>query len=194
MEFSTKDTKQKYDIIDTKFNLKKFFKLIYRDKTEEEFIRVFQNNKTNTKDSTYNKVEFFNNIDDLVQFSTNKYIKYNNTYFELATTDGGAGQEQHLKYAYVIGLDFDKKDLGADFSSKDILNKFKAAKIHYHALIDSSNGFHVYICINKTNNLKMVNEVQKALCDKLGADKKASLSTQILRVPYSFNIKSYPKR
>ena len=185
---------QKYDIVDTKYNVKKFFKLIYRDKTEEEFIRVFQDNKTREKDSTYSKVEFFNNIDDLVQFSTNKYIKYNNTYFELSTTDGQQGNEEHLLNRYCISLDFDKKDLGVDFSSKDILNKFKAAKIHYHCLVDSGNGFHVYICINKTNNIKMVQEVQEALCDKLGADKNAIKSTQILRVPYSFNIKDYPKR
>lgn len=185
---------QKYDIIDTKYNVKKFFKLIYRDKTEEEFIRVFQNNKTNTKDSTYSKVEFFNDIDDLIQFCTNKYIKYNNTYFELATTDGEQGNEEHLLYRYCLGFDFDKKELGADFNSKDILNKFKLAKIHYHALIDSGNGYHVYVMINKTNNIKMVDEVQKALIEKLGADTKADLKTQILRVPYSFNIKDYPKR
>ena len=185
---------QKHDIIDTKYNIKKFFKLIYRDKTEEEFIRVFQDNKTREKDGTYSKVEFFNDIDDLVKFSTNKYIKYNNTYFTLSTTDGQQGNEEHLLNRYCISLDFDKKDLGVDFSSKDILNKFKAAKIHYHCLVDSGNGFHVYICINKTNNIKMVQEVQEALCDKLGADKNAIKSTQILRVPYSFNIKDYPKR
>lgn len=184
----------KYDIIDTKYNIKKFFKLIYREIADNEYIRVFQNNKTNTKDSDYSSVNFFNNIDELVQFSTSQYIKHNNVYFELATTDGESGKEEHLKYRYCIALDFDKKDLGADFNSKDILNKFKAAKIHYHALVDSGNGFHVYVCINKTSNLKMVDEVQAVLCDKLGADKKASLSTQILRVPYTYNIKDYPKR
>lgn len=188
------EEKPRYDILDTKYNIKKFFKLIYRDKTEEEYIRVFQNNKTNGKDITYSKVEFFNDIDDLVNFSANKYINYNNTYFELATTDGTGGAEEHLLYRYCLGFDFDKKDLGAEFSGKDILNRFKAAKIHYHALIDSGNGYHVYVMINKTDKLDMVQAVQEVLCDKIGADKNAIKSTQILRIPYTFNIKDYPKR
>lgn len=43
--------------------------------------------------------------------------------------------------------------------------------------------------INKTNNLKMVDEVQKALVKKLGADDRADLKTQILRIPFTFNVK-----
>lgn len=183
----------KHDIIETKYSIKKFLKLIYRDVSEDEYIRVFQNNTTQEKEGTYCKESYFANIDDLVSFSTNKYIKFNNTYFTLATTDGAGGAKENLKYRYCIALDFDKKDLGADFSSIDILNKFKASKIHYHALIDSGNGYHVYICINKTDKLDMVQEVQEVLCDKLGADKNAIKSTQILRVPYTYNIKDYPK-
>lgn len=190
-----KEQELKYDIIDTQYNLKKFFKLIYRDiDFKEESIRVFQNNNNNyKKESTYSKVLFFNDIDELIKFSTNKYIRQNNTYFNLATTDGEGGAEEHLKYRYCLGFDFDKKD-NPGLTAKDILNKFKKLKIHYHALVDSGNGYHVYVCINKTSNLKMVDEVQKELIKRLGADKEADLKTQILRVPYTFNIKDYPKR
>lgn len=184
----------RHDIIDTQYSLKKFFKLIYRDiDFKEEYIRVFQNNNTYKKESTYSKVLFFNDIDELIKFSTNKYIRQNNTYFNLATTDGEGGSEEYLRYRYCLGFDFDKKD-NPGLTAKDILNKFKKLKIHYHALIDSGNGYHVYVCINRTSNLKMVNEVQKELIKRLGADKKADLKTQILRVPYTFNIKDYPKR
>ena len=184
----------KYDEIDTKFNLKKFFKTIYRGiDCKEEYIRVFQNNKTNKKDSTYSKVLFFDDIDDLIKFSTNKYTSYNNTYFTLATTSNEGGAKEHLKYRYCLGFDFDKKD-NPNLTIKDIVNKFKALKIHYHIVVDSGNGFHVYVLINRTDDLKMVDEVQKTLIEKVGADKGADLKTQILRVPYTFNIKDYPKR
>jgi hypothetical protein len=39
----------------------------------------------------------------------------------------------------------------------------------------------------------MVNEVQKVLCEKLGADSLAVKQTQILRIPYSYNIKDENK-
>lgn len=175
------------DIIDKQFKIKKFFKLIYRGIEEEEYIRVFQDNKD------YKKVSFFNDVDDLVQFSTSKYTNYNNTYFTLATTHGEGGASENLEYRYCLAFDFDKKDYQPGFNHKDILNRFRDAKIHYHALIDSGNGYHVYIMINRTDDLQKVQKVQEALCDKLGADKNAIKSTQILRVPYTFNVKNKPK-
>ena len=179
--------KQHKDTIDKQMLIKKFFKTIYRDiDLENEYIRVFQNNR----ESTYNKVNYFNNIDDLVNFSINKYNYYNNTYFELSTTDGAGGSEEHLKYRYCLGFDFDKKDLGADFNHKDIINLFKSIKMYCHCILDSGNGFHTFVMINKTNNLKMVDEVQKALAIKLNADLNAIKTTQILRVPFTFNVKS----
>lgn len=180
---------KKYNVIDTSYKIKKFFKLIYRDLGQEEYIRVFQNNKTNNRESTYSKVSYFSDIDDLVNFSTSKSIRFNNTYFTLSTTDGTGGTEENLKYRYCLAFDFDKKDLGQAFNHKDILNLFKENKIHYHALIDSGNGYHAYICIKKTDDIKKVQEVQNVLCDKLGADKNAIKSTQILRVPYTYNVK-----
>ncbi|MBT2157937.1 hypothetical protein KK420_18780 [Clostridioides difficile] len=48
--------------------------------------------------------------------------------------------------------------------------------------------------INKTNNIKLVSEVTNTLINKLGADKQANLSTQVLRVPYTYNIKNTTKQ
>ena len=177
--------KQKKDKTDKQILIKKFFKTIYRDIEEEEYIRVFQNNK----DGTYSKVTYFNNIDDLVNLSSNKYNYLNNTYFELSTTDGQGGADEHLKYRFCLAFDFDKKDLGSEFNHKDIINKFKELKIYCHCIVDSANGYHAYIMINKTNNLKMVDEVQKALAVKLNADLNAIKKTQILRIPFTFNVK-----
>ena len=178
--------KQNKDTLDKQMLIKKFFKTIYRDIEENEYIRVFQNNR----EGTYNKVNYFNNIDDLVNFSINKYNYYNNTYFELSTTDGAGGAEDNLQYRYCLGFDFDKKTLGSDFNHKDIINLFKSIKMYCHCILDSGNGFHTFVMINKTNNLKMVDEVQKALAIKLNADLNAIKTTQILRVPFTFNVKS----
>lgn len=171
--------------IEKQYKIKKFFKLLYRGITEEEYIRVFQ---ANNKD--YSNVKYFNDIDELVSFSASNKVLYNNTYFTLATTDGKGGSTEHLMYRYFLGFDFDKKDQVEGFNHIDILNKFKSLKIHYNCLIDSGNGYHVYICIERTNDLQKVKEVQEVLCNKLGADKNAIKTTQILRIPYTFNIKN----
>lgn len=171
--------------IEKQFKIKKFFKLLYRGKKEEEFIRVFQ---ANNKD--YTSIAYYNDIDELVNFSTSNKVKFNNTYFTLATTDGEGGSTNNLMYRYFLSFDFDKKDFDPDFNHIDILNKFREVKIHYHALIDSGNGYHVYVCIERTSDLQKVQEVQEALCYKLGADKNAIKTTQILRIPYTFNIKN----
>lgn len=174
------------DTIDKQILIKKFFKTIYRGiDLEEEQIRLFQNDK----DGTYNKVTYFNDIDDLVNFSSSKYNYHNNTYFQLSSTDGVGGSEEHLKYRYCLGFDFDKKDLGADFNHKDIINLFKGIKIYCHCIVDTSNGYHAYIMINKTNDMEMVDEVQKALATKLNADLNAIKTTQILRIPFTYNVK-----
>lgn len=181
------------DNIDKQIKIKKFFKTIYRDIEPEEYIRVFQNNAKRSIDSTYSKVQFFNDIDKLVTYASNKYLYTNNTYFELATTNGTSGEEEQLVNRYCLAFDFDKKDLGVDFSHKDIINLFKGIKIYCHCIVDSGNGYHAYVIINKTNDFNKVEEVQKVLCDKLGADKNAIKPTQILRIPYTYNIKDKAK-
>lgn len=178
--------------LDKQYQLKKFFRLIYRDLGEDECIRLYQNN-THKGETGYQDINYFNDVDDVVSFVDNKH-RYLNTYFQLATTNGENGKADNLLYRYCLGFDFDKKDLGEDFNHKDILNLFKNIKIHYHALIDTGNGYHVYVCINRTNDLDKVNEVQKALCEKLGADINAIKPTQLLRVPYTYNIKGTKKK
>lgn len=188
-------SKEELKAMDKDIKVKKFFKLIYRGFDEdEEYIRIFQNNATNNTSATETKVKFYNDIDSVVNYVTSG-AKYNrNTYFQLATvSDNESGKTENLKYRYCLGFDFDKKDLGEDFDHLDILNLFKQNKIHYHALVDSGNGYHVYICINKTDKLDMVNDVQKILCEKLNADKNAIKLTQILRCVYTYNIKDEDK-
>lgn len=182
------------DKLDIQMKQKQFFKIIYGDLIQDgnnvidnNYIRIFQ-----AKDD-FNKVEFFNNVDDLVQYTSNRCYDIN-TYFTLSTTTGESGTEKDLIYRSVLGFDFDKKDLGEDFSFKDVLERFKSIGLWYHCLADSGHGFHAYICINKTTDLQKVAEVQKVIGKFLGADLNALKSTQVLRVPYSYNVKDKPKR
>ncbi|MDJ8959874.1 hypothetical protein PTK51_15435, partial [Clostridium perfringens] len=75
------------DILDKKYKVKKFLNTIFReiDFTKEN-IRTLQTNKNG-----YTKVSYFADIDELTDYSTSKYSRYNNTYFQLATTDGAGG-------------------------------------------------------------------------------------------------------
>ncbi|HFL3667932.1 TPA: replication protein RepA [Clostridioides difficile] len=194
--------------LDSKYKLKKFLMAVFRDGIgqgnnliDNEYVRVFQNNKSNSKQlelgeefKEYSKTTFFKNIDDIVEFTFAKNIYYENTFFNLCTTDGKAGTNENLINRYALGFDFDKKELGQGFNYKDIINLFTKIGLHYHILVDSGNGFHVYVLINKTNNIKLVSEVTNTLINKLGADKQANLSTQVLRVPYTYNIKNTTKQ
>ncbi|HFD2046144.1 MAG: hypothetical protein KZY57_05590 [Paeniclostridium sp.] len=175
------------DNLDKKYKVKKFLKTFFRDiDFNRETIRTLQSNK----DGTYIKASFFKDIDELVDYSVNKYTKFNNTYFNLATVNGESGATENLLYRYCLGFDFDKKDLGEDFNHKDIVNLFNKLKIYCHAIVDSGNGYHAYVLINRTDKLDLVQEVQEVLCNKLGADKNAIKPTQVFRIPYTYNVKN----
>lgn len=178
---------KKKDLLDKQYELKKFLKIIFNnfEFNNNEYVRILQlNDKTN-----YKKVSYFNDVDDLIKFTTSKYTKFNNTFFNLSTTNGSGGADENLIKGYVLGFDFDKKDFKEGFNHKHIMERFKSLKLWYHALVDSGNGYHAYIVIEPTSDLDKVNEVQKAIAKLLECDMNATLKTQILRVPYSFNMK-----
>jgi DNA-binding MarR family transcriptional regulator len=175
------------------FKRKKFFSTLFSEAigsgnnlTDNQYIRVFQ------KKDDFNKVTFWNNIDDLNNYVDNNRFS-SNTYFTLATTDGKAGAEENLQYRYFLAWDFDKK-LDNKLTAKEIMFKFKKYNLWYHSIIDSGNGYHVYMCINKTNDFRKVEEVTKILGLLFGADPEGMLQTQILRVPFTNNLKYKSKQ
>lgn len=179
------------DILDKQYYLKKFFKAIFNgfELEDGEHIRILQTNeKTNFK-----KVSYFNNVDDLISFTTNKHRVFNNTYFNLCSTNGSGGSDESLIKRYVLGFDFDKKHFEKGFNHKNVMEKFKNLGLWYHMIVDSGNGYHAYMIIEATNDLDKVQEVQDALGKLLNSDDGALLKTQVLRVPYTFNMKDKPK-
>ena len=178
------------DNIDRMYKLKQFIMELYKPCIVEgnnlqgdEYITTFQYNEN------FKETNHFKNIDDLVNFGIRKNNLYCNTYFNLTTTDGQARATKNIKKAYCIALDFDRKDLKENCNINYIQQQFKKNKLWYNALIDSGNGYHVYIFIEPTEDINLVTEVTNQLASILGADTKATLPTQILRIPYTYNIK-----
>ena len=132
-------------------------------------------------------------IDEVLSYCTRKDRYYYNTYYALSTTDGAGRKTENMRTRSCLCFDFDKKDLGADFNVKDILHLFKSIRLYYHAIVDSGHGYHVYIFIEPTSDLEAVEEVQKAVAVRLGADVKATLKTQLMRLPGTVNIKNNDK-
>lgn len=178
------------DNIDRMYKLKQFIMELYKPCIVEgnnlqgdEYITTFQYN------DNFKETNHFKNIDDLVSFGIRKNNLYCNTYFNLATTDGQARASKNIKRAYCIGLDFDRKDLKENCNINYIQGLFKQNKLWYNAMINSGNGYHCYIFIEPTEDINLVVEVTNKLASILGADTKATLPTQILRIPYTYNIK-----
>lgn len=181
------------DKISIQFEVKKFLSAMYRDNQidfTKEKIRILEHN------DKYSKVTFFNDIDDVVTFSTEKKRLNTNTYFTLSTVNSSAdnGKVENLAYRYCIALDFDKKDFKDGLNYQNILDKLNSLNLWFHASIDSGNGYHIYFFIERTNNLKKVEDVTIALAKLLGADLNATKTTQILRLPYTFNVKDINKK
>lgn len=188
---------KKLDSIDRMYQLKKFLLNLYRpcivegnNLQADEYITIFQKDR----EGEAKNIKHFKNIDDLVEFAIkNKSNIYLNTYFNLATTDGQARATENLKRAYCIGLDFDPKELKENCNIDYIQQQFKKNKLYYNALINSGNGYHAYIFIEPTTDINLVVEVTKKIAALVGADAKATLPTQILRIPYTYNVKDKTK-
>lgn len=181
------------DKIKKLYDRKVFFKTLYaeafdghNDLTDNQQFRLFQ------KKDDFTKITFYSNVDDMNNYiENNKYSS--NLYFSLATTNGKGGAEDNLLYRYFLAWDFDKK-LDKELNSYELMFRFKNLGLWYHALVDSGNGYHAYMCINKTNNLDKVEAVTKAIGKLLKADPESMLKTQVLRVPLSMNLKDKPKQ
>ena len=177
-------------LLEKKYKLKQFLNLLFQDE-------IIEGNNINGSirlvridNQEHTRIDYLKNIDDVVEFTFLKENIYYNTYFNVAITDGAGGKIENILKRNFIALDFDKKDLGADLSPKDIYKMYKSIGLTYQAIVDSGNGYHVYTLIEPTTDINKVEEVTKVLANILGADLKATLKTQILRLPYTFNVKN----
>lgn len=182
---------------------REFLKVLFPNELEEnEYITLFV--KGNFKKKVKEQIEFwgepvekeskFNvhckNIDEAIN-NINKYKHNFNIFVCLATTDGKGRTKDNLKTRRAIAFDFDKKD----FNNIKELNFYidlirnKVPGLYYHMIVDSGNGYHFYCITEATEDNERITNINKIITDKLGADEKARLETQVLRVPGTRNLK-----
>lgn len=165
--------------------LKKFFRLIYQTELEQNEFK--ENQHIRITDFKHSKT--FNSIDK-IDNEFKEMIDATNLYFNLDTTNGNGGKVENLLKRTVIGLDIDKKDSeNKELDHTEIIKRFKELGIWYHAIVDSGNGYHVYIAIEPTKEINRVNIITKEIARRVGADMQATLKTQLLRIPYTINKK-----
>lgn len=179
----------KMDILDKKYELKKFLRLIFEkvDFEEEEIgVRLLN------KEKEINIAKKFDDIDKLIDWVLNHYKIYEvNAYFYLCTfkKNSESFEEKDIAYRYCLACDFDRKD----FASLDVDKAIKLyknnTKLSYHAIVDTSGGYHIYSCIERTNDFETINSILNKFKNAVNCDTNALSLNQMLRLPCTFNTK-----
>lgn len=178
-----------------RFSLDNYFKVLFDidpetndfSLEENEYIRIVAIKAENDKITL---TKFFKHKAEIEEFV--KKYKYNyHIYVGLATTKGQAGEAKNMYKRKVLMLDFDNKNYpeysgAADFS-KHIKGRIKV--LFNHMIVDTGHGYHFYIATNRYKDNKRMAKVNNELGEILGADLKATLITQIARLPTSINLK-----
>lgn len=175
-----------------KAELVRFFNTLYHNfNSQDESIRIV----SSSQDGLFNSPIYFNSINKLCSYVDNDMnVCGRNTYFSLATTDGLGGKTENLKRRYFLAFDFDEKELGDNCNKTEILNRFRNIGVFYNCIVSSGHGFHVYVLIEPTDNIQLVNKVEKAIASLVGADMNAVKPTQLLRIPFTYNVKESVKK
>lgn len=172
--------------------LRKHFEMLYPDKLkDDEWIRLVGIRKLEKE--TKQVIEYVRTFDEYFEFIQNNKLRYD-LYNQLATnrnTDNGTLKSQRCRK--VLYLDFDLKDFdhlkNPDAEKFTDIIKAKFPKLFLHACINSGHGYHIYISIKKNCSLTEIAALNKEMAKLVGADVKAALSTQIARIPCTYNHK-----
>ena len=170
--------------------LKDYYDMIIpQDLAEDEFVRILAIRKIHESEKI-EKPFYARTYDEFAEIV--KKHKHNwNLFINLATTDGKGGKLENLRKRKVLFLDFDKKDYPQFKDIRDFTKhiKSKLPKLYNHAIVDSGGGYHIYIAIKTSKDMKRVTHVNKEIAKIVGADLQAAISTQVARIPTSLNQK-----
>lgn len=156
---------------------------------EQEFIRI-KAIKQREHDAPLIKTWYIKSVAELEDII--KKYRFNwNLYIGTCTTKGQHETAEYMMSRKVMFLDFDKKDYPQYDGVQDFTAHIKRILpyLFYHAVVDSGNGFHYYVCTQKTIDVTRATRINKNLAKILGADIKAVLPTQLMRLPTSLNLK-----
>ena len=172
--------------------LQQFFEMMFPTHLKEnEYIRLIALQKNNSLGEDKTIVKYVKNFDEYEKFA-NKY-KYNYDCFQQLSTNRGQvnGTKTSQRMRKVMYFDFDKKDYPNLKNATQLtqLIKNKLPNLFICCVVDSGNGFHVYISIKQTCKVNEYVELNKELGFIMGADPKALSPTQISRIPTTYNHK-----
>lgn len=140
--------------------------------------------------------KYYKTKSNIIEF-VKKYMYNYNIYIGLSTTKGENATSEYMYRRKTLMLDFDKKDYKQYSDVKDFSRHIKARlpELFNHMIVDSGNGYHFYVATKLYKNINRVANVNRELAEIVGADTKATLPTQIVRLPTSYNNKdpSNPK-
>lgn len=168
-----------------KQKMREYLELLFKNKSNEEYIKIAIRHRYN---STFG-YHYFKLVQDAESYiNTNKGLF--DIYAGLATTVEKSGDAKYLGSRNCLAFDFDSKDYKDNIlTHRDIIDAFKSIGLYYHLMIDSGHGYHIYIYTERTTDIERITNLNKRIAEKLGADIKGTLPTQILRVPQTFNYK-----
>ncbi len=159
---------------------------------KQEYINVVGIQKDGDKEQVTTKfVKSFEEFKDVVLGCRYHY----DMYVSLATVRQINGTLKRIASSlgkrYVLFLDFDLKDYPeADGTAKYFMDKIReTAEIFSHMIVNSGNGYHFYFCVEPKNNVSDIVALNEKLTALTGADPNACKSTQLARIPCSFNHK-----
>lgn len=178
--------------------------MLYPEKLKDnEYIALFFMGTDRAVDVAINqnnrKIEFHKYVKDFVEYqSCINQFKFNfHVYNALATVKIGEDgklhrRESNMGQQRVLFIDFDKKDYPELKDAYDFTKmiKSKLPDVFLHAYYDSGHGYHYYIMVPPTYNIKELSELNREVSSLVGADTNACKITQVARVPYTYNRKN----
>lgn len=151
------------------------------------------------KNEYRHRTEFFDNKEE-VELLSRSAFRGSDTYITLSTcirVDGNLAKASENMYKrYCLGFDFDKKDFKGKLKHiHDFTRHFKETTgLYIHFVIDSGNGYHIYVGIEETTDIERVANITKRYAVLSGADLANISKAQSLRLPNTLNHKDpkYP--
>lgn len=138
-------------------------------------------------------VKSFNEYLDVVRKYRHNYHMYNSLCTIKEINGKLSGTPSYQRQRRVIYLDFDLKDF-QDVPNADAYYFTEKIKSYFpnmfiHACYASGGGYHFYIAVKPTCDWKSIVSLNDEIVQIVGSDPAANKSTQIVRIPTSFNLK-----
>lgn len=183
--------------------LKRYYDMLYPESLKEnEYVCLFVV-KTDEEgnpvcDADGNEITFHRFVKNFEQYEECvEKFKYNfHVYTALATVKANRTGELHrresdMRQRRVLFIDFDKKDYEDLHTAQEFTQmiKDKLPDLFLHACYDSGHGYHYYVIVDPTCKVKELSELNKEICQIVGADTNACKVTQVARVPGTYNRK-----